>query len=50
MSDVHVNFVVLSSQCLVFCFMAGQKGISLFESGQVVWCCEEQNLTSVRVA
>ena len=41
MSDV--NFVILSSQCLVFCFMAGQKGISLFGSGQVVWCCEEQN-------
>lgn len=48
MSDV--NFVILSSQCLVFCLMAGQKGVSLFGSGQVVWCCEEQNLTSVRVA
>ena len=45
MSDV--NFVILSSQCLVYCFMAGQKGVLLFESGQVVWCSEEQNLTSV---
>lgn len=43
----NVNFVVLSSQCLVYCFMAGEKGVSLFESGQVVWCGEEQNLTSV---